>query len=179
MEGVVRVIDQKNNMLERSNNVIQGESERIARLLEQLVDSWQEVILCAKSLNDLFQICFLLDKLKKIPDRNHEWIKLVHDNYAIGDSTQELAYMMFIVDFLYGGTSELDDPTLKAIIGMMMKIQQSIASLLETGLDDNLLFSINLYEDVIQELRILHNVNEFPSVERIYQTIPKHLLDVE
>lgn len=157
--------------------------ESLSRELQQVVDDDSLVKMVPKDIQSFFKICFILDHLNKFPQNASLW--LIYLMTYINDdlSLFEISEIVYCMDFLY---SKLD---LKA--NEVSKVQTSISSLLartksccrpdgsfqssarHAPLEETrcALFSINLIEDLVQDMIFYYPVTGLKSVHKIFENV--------
>lgn len=175
-------IKRKIAFLETQSKFIENESEKLSGQLQSVVDHEATFKIVPKTLGGFYKACFLMDQLKKRPENDSVWLVYGASFYSDDLNSRELARLIYALDFLYGGSADLDAHVLNSVVDVMRKITVRIDSMqkqnLQTGADlspreeiVNFLFIVNLYEDIIQELRCLYAVDCFPPVGKIFQTL--------
>jgi len=182
LAAAIDSVNRKIAFLETQSKFIEGERERLSGQLQSVVDHNRAFKIVPKTLDGFYTACFLMDQLNKRPQNDSVWLVYGGSFYADELDSRELARLMYALDFLYGGAADLDAHALNSFIEVMRKITVRIAAMqkqhLQTGADlspkdevVNFLFTVNLYEDIIQELRCLYAVDCFAPVNKIFQTV--------
>jgi len=175
-------IKKKIAFLETQSKFIEEEGEKLSGQLQSVIDRDKTFKIVPKTLDGFYRACFLMDQLNKRPENDSLWLVYGASFYSDALDSRALARLMYALDFLYGGSADLDAHVLNSFVDVMRKITDRLASMqnqgLQTGADlppkeeiVNFLFIVNLYEDIIQELRCLYAIDCFPPVGKIFQTL--------
>jgi len=175
-------IKRKIAFLETQSKFIEEEGEKLSGQLQSVIDRDKTFKIVPKTLEGFYRACFLMDQLNKRPENDSLWLVYGASFYSDALDSRALARLMYALDFLYGGSADLDAHVLNSFVDVMRKITDRLASMqnqgLQTGADlppkeeiVNFLFIVNLYEDIIQELRCLYAIDCFPPVGKIFQTL--------
>ena len=182
LSKVLEVIDIKNKLLEMQYSFIQNENHKFSVELQEIVDQEKEYNIIPKTLDGFYKACFLMSSIKEYPTNHSLWLVFGASFYSDQLNSLELARLIYSLDFLYGGSGELEENTLNVFVETMQKITTHLAMAegneFKTNVNlspheevVNFLFAVNLYEDIVQELRFLYGVDCFPSVGKIFQSI--------
>jgi len=175
-------IRKKIAFLETQSKFIEGESEKLSGQLQSVVDHEKTFKIVPKTPGGFYKACFLMDQINKRPENDSMWLVYGASFYSAELNSRELARLIYALDFLYGGSRDLDAHVLNSFVDVMRKITARIASMQKQNLQTdanlspkeevvNFLFTVNLYEDIIQELRCLYGVDCFPPVDKIFQSV--------
>lgn len=178
----IESIKRKIAFLETQSKFIENESEKLSGQLQSVVDHGKTFKIVPKTLGGFYKACFLMDQINKRPENDSVWLVYGASFYSDELNSRELARLIYSLDFLYGGSADLNKNALNSFTDVMRKITAHITSVqkqrLQTSADlspkeeiVNFLFAVNLYEDIIQELRCLYKVDCFPPVRKIFQSV--------
>jgi len=183
LKPICDVVDAKNTILEFQHDLIDMRRESLSKELQQVVDEDALMKMVPKDMQSFFKVCFILDHLNKFPQNANLW--LVYLMTYINDSLSiaEVSEIVYCMDFLY---SKLD---MKA--NEVSKVQASVSSLLArvkscskpdgsyqssarfAPLEETrcALFSINLIEDLVQDMIFYYPVTGLKPVHRIFENV--------
>lgn len=180
--AVIEAIEAKNRLLDLQSQFIQRESTDLAVDLQKIVDHDQTFQIIPKTLDGIYTTCLLMDKLKEFPTNHTLWLVYATTFYSTKLNSLEFARLLYALDFLYSGSPELKENELKVFVETMRKISAHLEAVqkknLKTSADFapaqelvNFIFAVNLYEDLIQDLRHSYGVTRFPAVKKIFQSV--------
>lgn len=125
-----------------------------------------------------------MDLVKKYPVNYSLWLLYGASFYSANLNSLEFARWIYSLDFLYGGSAQLQENEVHAVVEAMLKISNYIQLIQQKKLQTctdfspkqelvNFLFAVNLYEDIVQELRYLYGIDRFPPIDKIFQSVEK------
>lgn len=183
LPGLIDSIERKNVILQFQHELLDITRERLARLLERVVDEKKLVSIIPDDLESFFHVCFILDNLGKVPRNANLWLvyalSLISKKVPLGD----LYKLVYSVDFLYSKTV-LTEREVEIAIDKIACALNRVSSL-ETKegwyqSEPNLspleatrygLFITNLLEDLIQDLIFYYHVSGLTPIRKIYQSV--------
>ena len=186
LEPVIKTISQKIEILNFQHEAYLQTENKLSTLLQQVVDEEKLMTIAPRTLDGLFQVCFILEHMNKIPKNSSLWLVYSLSFLDENLNSEELFKLVYIMDFLYMNTpSMLQDNELRAIVESLQRINALLRSFERPdgsySSDPNLspleetrnaLFTINIIEDLTQD--ILHYYGSRPGLKpitKIYQTI--------
>jgi hypothetical protein len=187
LEEIIALIDAKNYILEFQHELIEIWKEELSNLVQRVVDENKIVKILPKNLESFFRVCFILDHIYRVPENKNMWLvyllSYVNDDLKL----KEIAKLCYSLDFLYSKIDKLESNELyvlkekiRVLLGLINKYSQN-NDLYISDLDKSLieetrfaLFSINLLEDIIQELIFYYGV-DFKPISRIYEHVESPL----
>jgi len=136
-----------------------------------------------KDLDSFFKVCFILDHLNKIPQNANLWLiyLLTYINKDI--LLEDITKIVYCIDFLY---SKIDvkpnelNQLINKVEELILKIKSFYqddgsykSSLTSSPLEETryALFSINLLEDLIQDIIYYYSVSELQPIKKIYENV--------
>ena len=179
---VIGTIDKKISLLDLQTRFLDDQIESLSAELQGVIDYDREFKIIPRTLHGFYRACLLMNRVGREPINRAMWLVYGASFYANKINSLELAQLMYALDFLYGGADDLDDNVLLSFVDTMRKISVRMKFIQQNDLrtDTNLsprdeavnfLFTVNLYEDIAQELRTLYGVDCFPPIRRIFQTL--------
>jgi len=182
LAGEIEVTNKKIKLLETQSEFIENESKRLSGELQCVVDHERTFRIVPKTLDGFYKACFLMDQISRRPENHSLWLVYGSSFYSDELNSRELALLIYSLDFLYGGSESLEKNVLDSFVSVMQRITARITSTQKRGLKTcadlspkeeivNFLFTVNLYEDIVQELRCLYEVDCFPPVRKIFQSV--------
>lgn len=177
------MIEKKLYFLEFQFDFIDRNKNKLAYLLQNVIDENQIVKIIPKDLDSFFKVCFILDNMNKIPKNANIWLIYLLSYFNSNITLENIAQIVYCIDFLYSKISlkenELEQLK-KTTIEILKKIKNCFkengsyySSKLASPLEETryALFSINLIEDLIQDLIFYYSITEIPPIKKIYENI--------
>jgi hypothetical protein len=187
LKNLVQKIDAKNFILNFQHALIDINKDKLSYLLQGVIDENKIVKIIPKDLDSFFRVCFILDNLNKIPQNANLWLIYLLSYINESISLEDISKIVYCIDFLYSKI-ELQQNELTPLIGKIKELIRMISgfyqndgsyksSLTSSPLDETryALFSINLLEDLIQDMIYYYSVTELKAVKKIYENV----MDVE
>jgi hypothetical protein len=183
LKSICLSIDAKNFILNFQHQLIDINKDKLSNLLQSVIDEDKIVKIMPKDLDSFFKVCFILDNLNKIPQNANLWLiyLLTYINKDI--LLEDISKIVYCIDFLYLKisltTNELNQVTLK-VKELIVKIKGCYqndgsykSSLKSSPLEETryALFSINLLEDLIQDIIYYYSVSELQPIKKIYENV--------
>jgi hypothetical protein len=183
LKSLCEKIDTKNFILNFQHDLIDINKDKLSYLLQSIIDENKIVKIIPKDLDSFFKICFILDNLNKIPQNANLWLVYLL-SYINGDiHLEDISKIVYCIDFLYSKI-ELKPNELTQLIGKVKELMRMIdgfyqndgsykSSLASSPIDETryALFSINLLEDLIQDLIFYFSVKELKPIRKIYENV--------
>jgi hypothetical protein len=183
LKEIIGNIDAKVGILNFQHELIDIWKEKLSRLLQSVVDEEKIVKIVPKSLDSFFKICFILDRMEKIPENLNLWLIYLLSYIQKNLNLRDIAKLTYSLDFLYSKTEKLSENELKEIESKVIKLLSLIdgyakddgtyqSSLEESPINETryALFAINLLEDMIQDMIYYHG-SKLPPISRIYMNV--------
>ena len=182
LQNVVKVVNIKNEFLNFQFQLLDIWRDKFSYLLQSVIDEDRMIKIIPKDLDSFFKVVFTLDNLQKIPQNASLWLIYLLSYINDKIDSDRLAKITYCVDFLYSKVklkdNELRQLTLK--IGELLNYVHSIeqrdgtykSSVKISPIEEiqNVLFSINLLEDMIQDTIYYYKVSS-KSIKRIFENI--------
>jgi hypothetical protein len=159
--------------------------EKLSNLLQSVIDENKIVKIIPKDLESFFKVCFILDNINRVPQNANLW--LIYLLTFINDraSLEDISKIIYCIDFLYSKIklqpNELEQLITKAkrLLEMIKGFYQNDGSYKSSFTLSPLeetryaLFSINLLEDLIQDMIYYYpeSVKELKPINKIYENI--------
>lgn len=183
LKPVIEMIDIKNDVLNFQHELIGIIKDKLSYLLQQVIDEKTIVTIMPDDLNSFFQVCFILDSINKIPKNASLWLIYLL-SYIRKDLTLERSSkIVYCIDFLYSKI-ELKPNELTQIVDNIEKLMEIIkgyyqkdgsykSSLKISPLEETryALSSINLLEDLIQDMIFYYSVKKIKPIKKIYENV--------
>lgn len=183
LAGVVETIDKKNRLLEIQSGFIERENKLLSGELQKIVDEKRIFKIMPKTLEGFYRACFLVDRVNDRPENYSLW--LVYGTTFCSDklNSYQFAQLMYSLDFLYHASPDrFGQNELGALAETMKKLRRYISKIQKDGLRTsndlspleetvNFLFTVNLYEDMSQELAYSYGIRDFGPVNKIFQSV--------
>lgn len=183
LKQICKQIDAKNYILNFQHYLIDIYKDKLSALLEDVIDEDKIMNIIPNNLESFFEVCFILDNFNKVPHNTNLWLIYLLSYIKEEISLNEIAKIMYSIDFLYSKI-ELKINELNQLIGKIKQLGEIIdkyyqndgtyrSSLKESPLEETryALFSLNLLEDLIQDIIYTYSIKEFKPIKKIYQSI--------
>ncbi len=184
---LIKIIDAKITILEFQHHLISIWEDKLSEELQRAVDEKKLVKIIPKSLEGFFKVCFILDHLNRIPEKNMRlWLVYLLSYVNKELPLRDVAMLTYSLDFLYtkipprqiesNELSEIEEKINKLInlINSYYNHKKGVyqSSINESPLEETrfALFSINLLEDLIQDSIYYYNAKLKP-ITKIYQNV--------
>mgnify|MGYP005853365261 CR=1 FL=1 len=183
LKSLCQRIDAKNFILNFQHDLIDINKDKLSHLLQSVIDENKIVKIIPKDLDSFFKVCFILDNLNKIPQNANLWLVYLLSYLNKDISLEEISKIVFCIDFLYSKIELKQNELIqliskvKELIGKIKELYQNDgsykSSLMASPLDETryALFSINLLEDMIQDMIYYYSVTELKPVKKIYENV--------
>jgi hypothetical protein len=185
LRNICQRIDIKNFILNFQHNLIEIYKEKLSNLLQSVIDENKIVKIIPKDLESFFKVCFILDNINRVPQNANLW--LIYLLTFINDriSLEDISKITYCIDFLYSKIklqpNELEQLITKAklLLEMIKGFYQNDgsykSSITLSPLEETryALFSINLLEDLIQDMIYYYpeSAKELKPINKIYENI--------
>jgi len=176
-------IDAKNLVLNFQHKLIDINKEKLSYLLQGVIDEDKIVKIIPKDLDSFFKVCFILDNLNKIPKNTNLWLVYLLSYICKDILLEDISKIIYCIDFLYSKT-ELRPNELTLLLSKVKELLKKIkgfynedgsyrSSLKVSPLDETryALFSINLLEDLIQDMIYYYSTPELKPIKKIYENV--------
>ena len=183
LKSLCQTIDTKNFILNFQHALIDINKDILSYLLQGVIDENKIVKIIPKDLDSFFKVCFILDNLNKIPQNANLWLIYLLSYINKDVSLEDISKIVYCIDFLYSKI-ELKPNELIQLISNIKKLKENIdgfyqidgsyrSSLKVSPLEETryALFSINLLEDLIQDMIYYYYVTELEPVKKIYENV--------
>ncbi|MCW1311781.1 MAG: hypothetical protein OH324_03075 [Candidatus Parvarchaeota archaeon] len=182
--NVCDIIDKKIKILDFQHKAIDISKNQLSHLLQQVIDEKQIVKIIPNTLDGFFKVCFILDYLEKVPENVNLWLIYLLSYVDSKLNSYDIFRLIYCMDFLYSKT-ELKPNELNLFVDKLKILIQKIKSFEKNDgsyfSDKNIspledtrycLFSINILEDLIQDLLFYYNNNlKLKPIQKIYEYV--------
>lgn len=183
LPSVWRKIDAKKFILIFQHELIDITKDKLSYLLQSVIDENKIIEITPKDLDSFFKVCFILDNINKIPQNTNLW--LVYLLSYINDKIylEDVFKITYSIDFLYSKI-ELKQNELVQLVNKVKELLIIIkrfycndgsyrSSLKSSPLEETryALFSINLLEDLIQDLLFYYPNVKLEPIKKIYESV--------
>lgn len=160
---IVESINKKSDLLEYQAKLYEQEATRLSTELQKIIDEDKQFSIPPKDISGFYESCFLMNRLNRIPDNRNLWIVYLASYLKEDLNSRELFQFIFSLDYLYSSITLLQENELEVVVDSI----KTAAKLLKDhsnadfrtanhlSLKDevrNYLFSINLWEDISQDI---------------------------
>jgi len=174
-------IDAEFFILNFQHELIDINKDKLSYLLQGVIDENKIVKIIPKDLDSFFEICFILDNINKIPQNANLWLVYLLTYINQDTSLEDTSKIAYCIDFLYSKI-ELKPNELALLVSKVKELLRRIkflyhedgsyrSSLKASPLDETryALFSINLLEDLIQDMLFYYSIAELKPIKKIYE----------
>ncbi|MBU0567093.1 hypothetical protein KJ693_04585 [bacterium] len=183
LEEICKRIDVKNFILNFQHELIDINKDRLSYLLQVVIDENKIVKIIPNDLNSFFKVCFILDNINKIPQNANLWLVYLLSYVNKDVLLEDISKIVYCIDFLYSKI-ELSPNELTQLVDKIKELFKKIkilykedgsyrSSLKASPLDETryALFSINLLEDLTQDILFYCSTPELKPIKKIYENI--------
>lgn len=183
LENLCQKIDIKNFILNFQHSLIDINKNKLSYLLQSVIDENKIVNIIPKDLDSFFKVCFILDNLNKIPQNANLWLIYLLSYITKSASLEDISKITYCIDFLYSKI-ELKVNEITQLVSKIQELKKNInefyqgdgsyrSSLTYSPLYETryALFSLNLLEDLTQDIIYYYSITELAPVKKIYETI--------
>jgi len=176
-------IEAKNFILNFQHALIDIWKDKLSYLLQGVIDENKIIKIIPKDLDSFFKVCFILDNLNKIPQNANLWLIYLLNYISRDVSLEDISKIVYCIDFLYSKI-ELKQNEVTELVSKIKELKKKIensyqndgsykSSLTSSPLDETryALFSINLLEDLIQDIIFYYSVTELKPIKKIYENL--------
>ena len=176
-------INAKLFILDFQHELIDINKENLSHLLQSVIDENKIVKIIPKDLDSFFKVCFILDSINKIPKNANLWLIYLLSYIGENNSLDDTSKITYCIDFLYSKI-ELKPNELTHLVSKIKEVLKNVkmfykkdgsyrTSLKISPLDETryVLFSINLLEDLIQDIIFYYSISELKPIKKIYENI--------
>jgi hypothetical protein len=183
LKSICEIIDAKIVLLNFQHSLIDITKDKLSHILQNVIDENKIVKIIPQDLDSFFKVCFVLDNINRIPQNANLWLiyllSYINNNILLED----IFKIVYCIDFLYSKI-ELKENELNQLITKIKELMKKIqnfyqndgsyrSSLTLSPLDETryALFSINLLEDLIQDMIFYYSVSELKPIKKIYENV--------
>jgi len=183
LKNLCEIINAKNFILNFQHELIDITKNNLSQLLQNVIDENKIVKIMPKDLESFFRVCFILDNINKVPHNANLWLVYLLSYINKNNSLEDVYKITYCIDFLYSKI-EVQTNELAQLINGIKKLIVIIAdfskedgsyrsSLKSSPLEETryALFSINLLEDLTQDLIFYYSISELQPIRKIYENI--------
>ena len=184
IENIITAIDNKNKLLNFQHNFLSLEADILSQRLQNVVNGKEALKIVPGSLQGFYESCYLLNRLEKFPDNPGVWLRHLSSFVDEIIDSMALAKFVFSLDFLYFCCIKMEENEkeifIKSVVNIanIIKNYQSTDGLLSRNARKStieetrqILFAINLLEDLIQEVAVKYDA-DMNKIDKIFQTVP-------
>jgi hypothetical protein len=185
LKGICERIEAKNFILNFQHSLIDINKDKLSYLLQGVIDENKIVQIIPKDLESFFKVCFIMDNLNKIPQNANLWLIYLLSYINKDISLEDISKIVYCIDFL-NSKIELKPNEISQLVSKIKELKEKIdsysqddgsyrSSLTASPLDETryALFSINLLEDLIQDLIYYYSdyVDGLQPIKKIYESV--------
>ncbi len=186
---VIKSIDAKIFLLDFQHQLLDIWEENLSNELQKSIDEEKIIKIIPKNIESFFKICFILDHINKIPKNKNLWLIYLLSYISTSLSLKDIAMITYSIDFLYSKIESLKDNEISLLENNILTLLDIIngyydykeylykSSIIEGPFEETryAIFSINLLEDIIQELIYYYWSKKLKPIKKIYQNIPNYI----
>lgn len=183
LKPVCDAIDIKNAILEFQHSWMDIARELLSSELQQVVDEDGLVKVVPKDQESFFKICFILDHLNKSPKNANLWLIYLMTWVRDDLSLEEMSKIVYCLDFLYSRVDLKPNEVAavqETVSNLLLQVRSygksdgSYQSTLKRApLDETrcALFSINLLEDLTQDMIFYYPEVRLRPIHKIFENV--------
>ncbi len=183
LEKIIKIINAKNKILQFQHQLIDINKERLAHLLEKVIDEEKIVEIVPNNLTSFFRVCFILDNLNKGPRNANLWFVYLMSFVSDSLSSEEMFEVVYCLDFLYPRvnlkTNEINvfEEKIKVCFAWLKKHEQKDGTFKTSAkislIEDtrHCLFIVNTLEDLVQDSLFYYQPKNLQPITKIYQSL--------
>ncbi|MEM4337151.1 MAG: hypothetical protein QXG86_04065 [Candidatus Woesearchaeota archaeon] len=183
LKDICTSIDVKNFLLNFQHDLIEIIREKFSGLLQGIIDDKKIVKLIPYNLDSFFKICFVLDHIQKVPRNANLWLIYLLSYVNESLDLEKIFQITYCIDFLYSKIelkeNELNQlvPKIEELLRMIDKFAQENGSYTSSAKISPIeetryaLFSINLIEDITQDIIFYYQVRNLEPITKIFMNI--------
>jgi len=193
LDELCQIIDAKIFLLNFQHKLLNIFKDRLSDLLQKVVDEEKIVKIIPKDMESFFRVCFILDNLNRSPLNKSLWLIYILSYVKEGNLLQDISKIIYCIDFLYSKIEKLSPNELTQLVPKLKDILRMVKGYYSPNLgfylsSPNLspidetryaVFSINLLEDLIQDIVVNYEAQDLHPIKKIYEEIedPKGLYE--
>jgi hypothetical protein len=185
LKDILAKVDMKKYILDFQHQLIEINKESLSKLLQSVIDKEEIVKIIPKDLDSFFKVCFILDNINKVPENANLWLIYILTYINNELSLEKIYKILYCIDFLYSKI-ELQKNEAKQLIPKIEELTKLIKSFYKNDgsytseytvspLEETryALFSINLLEDIIQDIIYYYPQwsKNLKPINKIYQNV--------
>ncbi len=184
LKKLIYNIEAKENILNFQFEQINIIADELSYLLQQVIDKKKILNITPDTLDSIFRICFILDNINKIPQNINLWLIYLLSFVNKKNTLSEIYKIVYSLDFLYSKIGTPKENEINTIVNSIKQLIETVRSYYnqngsytsspkESPFNETryALFSINLLEDLIQDLIFYYSVKNLSPVSRIYENL--------
>ncbi len=184
LNKIVWMINVKNFILDFQHQTIEIYKDKLSYLLQSIIDESNIVKLMPQKLDSFFETCFILDNINRIPKNPNSWLRSILTYVNKDVSLEDISKIVYCIDYLYSKIEMTENEIRELVISiknLLCKINsfyqndgsyrsaEKISPLEESRFA---LFSINLLEDLIQDLLHYYDLKiDLNPIQKIYENV--------
>jgi hypothetical protein len=185
LKDILAKVDMKKYILDFQHQLIEINKESLSKLLQSVIDKEEIVKIIPKDLDSFFKVCFILNNINKVPENANLWLIYILTYINNELSLEKIYKILYCIDFLYSRI-ELQKNEAKQLIPKIEELTKLIKSFYKNDgsytseytvspLEETryALFSINLLEDIIQDIIYYYPQwsKNLKPINKIYQNV--------
>jgi len=183
LQRIWRCINAKLFILDFQHELLDINKDKLSHLFQGVIDENKIVKVIPKDLESFFKVCFILDNMNKIPQNANLWLVYLLSYINQDTSLEDISKITYCIDFLYSKI-ELEQNELSHLVSKVKELLERVkilyhedgsyrSSLKVSPLDETryALFSINLLEDLIQDMIFYYSSIELKPIKKIYENV--------
>ncbi len=177
-------IDAKNLILEFQHGLIDLMKDHLSHLLQGVIDEKKLVSIVPEDLDSFFKVCFILEHIDRTPLNANLWLVYVQAYLDSELDTETCFKVSYCLDFLYP-RAVLKSHEIAGLVRTVNRLSSLLASFAQdTGLFSSslklspleetryALFSLNVLEDLTQDMIHYYDAEGLQPITKIYQSVP-------
>jgi len=184
LADLISAINAKNAILQFQHELVDLTKDQLSYLLQAVIDDKKLVTIAPNDLDGFFKVCFILENIDRTPLNVNLWLVYLGTYLDARLHTETAFKVSYCLDFLYSrATLQAQEipgciRTIKALTSLVQSFAQAdgsfessptLSPLQETRFA---LFSLNVLEDITQDIIHYYDVVDLDPITKIYETVP-------
>lgn len=184
LADLISAINAKNAILQFQHELVDLMKDQLSYLLQAVIDDKRLVTIAPNDLDGFFKVSFILENIDRTPLNVNLWLVYLGTYLDAPLNTETTFKVSYCLDFLYSrATLQAQEipgcvRTVKALTSLVQSFAQTDGSFKSSPTLSPLqetrfaLFSLNVLEDLTQDMIHYYGIVDLDPITKIYQTVP-------
>ena len=183
LKKIWNYINAKFFLLDFQHQLLDITKDKLSYLFQGVIDESKIMKITPQDLDSFFNICFIMDSLNKVPQNANLWLIYLLSRINEDSILEDIYKIVYCIDFLYSKI-ELKPNELIQLVSKIKELLKKLktlykedgsyrSSLKVSPLDETryALFSINILEDLVQDIVFYYPLTEIKPINKIYENV--------